>query len=166
MRRSSILLLALLILVTPVTASAAVTGPRIRGVFSGSGSSTLDVTLGRPILRATSGGPFRAKHLGEGSYSLVVSTLGSLDYVSMTITTRLGSLVVGAGPVEPADLIGAPLRVQSGTGRFATSSGFVALSAYDRTDVVCVPSPPAPVPNVFCNWNESGSMAGRIRVHG
>lgn len=164
-RRLLVLLGAVLVGLTafPVTAPAAPGGPSVRGALEGSGSSTLDGVGGHPAIRSVSEGTLRATFLGPGSYRLVVTDVGAGRYVTLTIATRAGTLQAAGGPFIPADL-DAPLTINEATGRFARSSGTLALVGYTKTDVVCVPPFPG-APAIFCDWNETAQLSGSIRMH-
>lgn len=165
-RRLCMLLFSLVLGVSalPAQASAASQGPPVRGTLSGSGSSTIDSVGGHPVQRSISDGMLKATVLGPGTYHLAVSYTGTVRYASLTITTHGGTLRLSAGPFIDATLSNMPLTITEGTGRFARASGTLTLEGYAKTDVVCMPSPPSPVPNLFCNWNETAGLSAAIRL--
>lgn len=88
-----------------------------------------------------------------------------MRYASLTITTHGGTLHLSAGPFIDATPSNMPLTITEGTGRFARTSGTLTLEGYAKTNVVCMPSPPSPVPNLFCNWNETAGLSVSVRMH-
>jgi len=167
LRRGSAALVAVLLLgvtTVPLNASAATKGASVLGTMSGSGASTLDSAGGHPILRSDSDGTLDATVLGPSTYHLTVSYTGTRRLVGLTITAQSGTLRLSAGPMITSGLFESPLLVTGGTGAFARATGSFALGDYTKTDVECVPSPPSPIPNLFCTWNETATISGTIRV--
>ena len=134
----------------------------VRGALSGSGSSTLDSAGGHPILSSDSSGSLAATFLGTATYQLSVGDTGTRRVVGLTITAPSGTLHLGAGPFIDSALSDEPLSITGGTGLLALASGELWLHDYTKTDVDCLPSPPAPAPNIFCTWNETATISGTI----
>src|SRR4029079_13566465 len=79
---------------TPAAASTG--GAPVHGSFVGTGSSTLDLTAGAPIVRSTSSGQLKGSVLGPGRYVLEVGGTPLVQGVTLTITAKNGSLEADA----------------------------------------------------------------------
>lgn len=165
MRRLVVLLVSLCLVATALPAEAATKarGLRARGALEGSGSSTLDGIGGHPVIRSVSEGTLDGKGvLRQATYRLEVSDTGTRRYVTLTIATGRGTIRAGGGPFIPSTL-DTPLTIDEGTGRFANATGTLTLEGYARTDVVCVPPFPG-APAIFCDWDETAKLEGRVKL--
>lgn len=165
MRRLVVLLVSLCLVATalPAEAGTEARGLRARGALEGSGSSTLDGIGGHPVIRSVSEGTLDGKGvLRRATYGLEVSDTGTRRYVTLTLTTPRGTIRAGGGPFVPSTL-DAPLTVDEGTGLFAHASGTLALESYAKSNVSCV-SPFPGAPAIFCNWDETAKLKGRIKL--
>ncbi len=131
----------------------------VRGPMSGRGTSTVDSSGGRPILRSSSNGTFDAPTLGVGTYTFTTADTGTQRYLALDLVTGEGSLRATAGPFV-SGISGVDLTVNNGTGAFAGSSGTLTLEGYTRTELNCRPTNP---PNLFCDWNETATLTGSIQ---
>lgn len=166
-KRRFVVLLAALALAASAMASPVLGAPRgapVRGALSGSGESTIYFAGGHPIWSSTSEGTLRATVLGPATYRLTVAFTGIARYATLDVTAPGGTFRASAGP-QVAATLDTPLPIIEGTGRFSRASGTVTILGYAKTGVECVPSPPAPAPNLFCSWSETAELSGAIRSH-
>lgn len=167
MRKIVVLLVVLCLgaAAVPAEAGPRSRGARVRTTLEGSGSSTLDGVGGHPVIRSVSEGTVRGKgRLRGATYDLTVSYTGTARYVTLTITTRRGTVQAGAGPMV-GETLDAPLTVNSGTGRYAHATGTLTLVDYTKTNVSCVSPYPGVPANIFCTWDETAELKGRIKLH-
>lgn len=165
MRRLVVLLVSLGLVSTalPAEAGTKARGLRVRGALEGSGSSTLDGVGGHPVIRSVSEGTLDGRGvLRRATYRLDVSDTGTRRYATLTITTRRGTIRAGGGPFIPSTL-DAPLTIEEGTGRFARASGTLTLEGYAKSNVSCI-SPFPGTPAIFCDWDETANLRGRITL--
>jgi hypothetical protein len=144
-------------------AAAASSGAPIRGTLSGSGAQSVGGDV-EPLLISVSDGTLRASRLGPATYHLVVMQRTS-QVANLTITTHSGTLELSVSRNGLFPLVGTPFTVVGGTRRFADATGTITFTAYTKQAVECVPSPPAPAPNVFCSWDESATLTGALSLH-
>lgn len=163
--RKLVVLLAAMVLGASAVASPVLGAPRgapVRGALSGSGESTIYFAGGHPIWSSTSEGTLRATAIGPATYRLTVAFTGVAHYATLDVAAPGGTFRASGGP-EVAATLDTPLPIVEGTGRFSRSSGTVTIHGYAKTGVECIPSPPAPAPNLFCDWNETAELSGAIR---
>lgn len=162
-RRFVVLLVALALAASTAAApaSAARRGAPVRGALSGSGESTIYFVSNHPIWSSTSEGTLRATAMGPATYRLTVAFTGVARYATLDVAAPGGTFRASGGP-EVAATLDTPLPIVEGTGRFSRSSGTVTIHGYAKTGVECIPSPPAPAPNLFCDWDETAALEGRI----
>jgi hypothetical protein len=138
-------------------------GAPVRGTLSGSGSQTVSGD-DLPLLVSVSDGTLNASLVGPATYHLVLMQRTSRS-ADLTITTDSGTLELRAFENGIFPLVGTPLTVVSGTGRFAHATGTITFTTFTKQSVECIPSPPAPAPDIYCSWDESATLTGAISLH-
>jgi hypothetical protein len=161
MRRAlviAVLVVVALVSAVPTAGAAPTKTKTVTGSFNGAGGYVVDGVCTASIV--ASGGTYRAKHLGRGTYAfrICLTSANPIHAVgTFELVTRAGAQLHGAIDAElPSGLHGVPVTITGGTGRFAAATGNLVLDIVMFNESDCTRG------GICLSWEERGTITGTI----